>query len=219
MISFTKYFALIAAASSVLAQGGHQGFSQKCQQALVQLANNADASKCMAIPQILPVFANPDSSTVKPVEGWLNAVCSAQPCSDQTITTIVTTFIQGCPEEVKYLGINDASSAIETVRQLYPAYRKAICLRKSDNNLCYTETMTNYEKFVSGTLTYHKLGQFLQDDPMNLPSSVACTNCGKATYNAFQSFGPNPEVTNTIKGLCGTDFINGQHPSGMMSGQ
>jgi len=213
MLSFSKSLILLVAATAVVGQGS-DGFSDQCIKALAGLANNADASSCLAISQIPAIYANPDASVVQPVDNWLKAMCSAQPCSDSTLSTVVTTFIQGCPQEASAFGINSTSGAVSEVQKFYPPIRKAICLKHGDSQ-CSTESLSNYEKTV-GTLTYSKLGSYFSEDPTSKPASVVCTDCNKAVYNIFiKTFGPDSDETNKFKQLCGDSFVDGQNPSGI----
>lgn len=127
----------------------------------------------------------------------------------------MTTFIQGCPEQVVLIGLNpgDSAEAVPNVVRLYPAMRRALCL-KDGSTFCVTQTLTNYESTV-GTLTLTRLEDFRNTDTSAFPASVACTNCRKAGYNIINQTKPDTIEDDKLKKLCGDSFINGTTPSGI----
>lgn len=224
MISFSKTFVVLAAAAAVAAEGGpaygssngQNTLSKACVDAVARLGANDDANECLAIPQFTNIFANPDISVVGAVNTWLTAMCSAQPCTESTVSGDLTAAVQACPEVALWMKVPPGKTVDgdAIAKQYYPVFRKSNCL-KEGSTLCSTQTLANYERVV-GTLTYSKLQPLVEGNTSTLPASAICTNCNKAVYNIlFQTFGPEQAQTSNSGKLCGADFVNGANPPGI----
>ena len=100
-----------------------------CTTAILNVANNPDASACLSVSSLVPMLSG-DASIVTPISDWVDRICPAPACSNETIGSITANITHGCSTELNTFGISsDASSAIAQIIQgVYPTLRELICL-------------------------------------------------------------------------------------------
>ncbi|KAJ7901963.1 hypothetical protein B0H14DRAFT_1263393 [Mycena olivaceomarginata] len=193
--------------------------SSACQNALTQVATNSDASACLSVSSLLGAVLQSNTSIITPVDNWLKALCSAAPCSNATLSAVVTNVTTGCSAELSS-GDSSASAAtlIPLVEQYYPTARKIVCLTDSNTN-CITQTLTNIQSIL-GTLSISNIGTIIANavTTTNLPSNVTCSNCVKEAYNVLNTDFPSTasSLTSDLNTQCGANFTDGSTPTGIV---
>lgn len=110
------------------------GTSASCTSALTFIVGNGDAAKCLDATAFVAVVAAATSSSpslISTLDNWFKGLCSASPCSNDTIAGVVQNITTGCAAELKLIA--DTSSIpnlTETAQQVYPVLREVVCLRK-----------------------------------------------------------------------------------------
>lgn len=221
-------FALAAAsvlASTAYAQTPSLNISQGCQSTLAGLAVSSDA-QCINASGLVTAFATLDANTsiVGPVNNWLSGACSQQPCSNQTLSSLISNITAGCANDLSALGFSssDTQTVISEVQQFYPTVREVVCLKNStSNNLCVTDLLNDVQGAV-GTLSENNIGTIVSsffgntDKLQALLKSAACTDCVKAAYNTINSKFPGlitSDDQSSISSTCGSGFTDGKTPS------
>ncbi|KAJ6499176.1 hypothetical protein C8R45DRAFT_106585 [Mycena sanguinolenta] len=206
----------ILAASAVSAVS----ISSACQSALTGVAANSDANACLSISSLIATFVNPNASIITPVNNMLNALCSAAPCSNATLSAVVTNITTGCSAELSSGGSSVSASEITTlVEQYYTTARNILCLTDSGTN-CITQTLTNIQSIL-GTLSIDNIGTVITNaftSTSSLPANVSCTNCVKQAYNILNQDFPSAasSVGSDLNSECGASFTDGSTPSGIV---
>lgn len=192
-----------------------QQLSSACTTSLAQVAANPDAAACLSPASLIPLFTGSgNTSIVEPINNWLTNICSAAPCSNATLSAVVTTVAAGCSTELS-IG-NATDTVIQSVQQAYPTVRKVVCLKDGNTN-CITQTLTNAQNIV-GTLSIKKIIDLISHPvPSDLSANVTCTNCAKAAYNIIRQDIPSLGMadTSTIQKQCGSSFTDGNTPAGI----
>ena len=100
-----------------------------CTTAILNVANNPDASACLSVSSLVPMVSG-DASIVTPISNRVDRICPAPACSNETIESITANITHGCSTELNTFGISsDASSAIAQIIQgVYPTLRELLCL-------------------------------------------------------------------------------------------
>jgi len=206
----------ILAASAVSALS----ISSGCQAALNGVAVNPDASACLSIGSLLAAALQPNASIITPVDNWLKAMCSAAPCSNATLSAVITNITTGCSAELASTDSTDASASTLTplVEQYYPMARQIVCLTDSGTN-CITQTLTNIQSIL-GTLSLSNIGDVIAKavTTTSIPSNVTCTNCVKQAYNVLNQSFPSTasSLTSELNSECGASFTDGSPATGIV---
>ncbi|KAL1741863.1 hypothetical protein HDZ31DRAFT_84555 [Schizophyllum fasciatum] len=184
-----------------------------CTTAILNVANNRDAAACLSVSSLVPLLSG-DVPIVGPVSGWIDHVCPAPACSDDTLEAITANVTSGCATELNTFGISpDAASAIaRVVQSVYPTLREVLCLSDGDAN-CVVQTLTNVQDMY-GDLTPVNIYRILTSDDVTLPSNITCTDCTKGFYSTLA---PNIALVNEddAQARCGDDFTDHSMPSGI----
>ncbi|KAJ7346751.1 hypothetical protein DFH08DRAFT_200862 [Mycena albidolilacea] len=194
--------------------------SSACQNALTQVATNSDASACLSVSSLLGAVLQSNTSIITPVDNWLKSLCSAAPCSNATLSAVITNVTTGCSAELSLADGSEASAAtlIPLVEQYYPTARKIVCLTDSGTN-CITQTLTNIQSIL-GTLSISNIGTIIANavTTTNLPSNVTCSNCVKEAYNVLNTDFPSAasSLTSDLNNQCGANFTDGSKPTGIV---
>ncbi|KAF5361057.1 hypothetical protein D9756_005000 [Leucocoprinus leucothites] len=195
--------------------------SQSCTSALTSIVANQDANACLSPASLIPLATSNNTSVVGPITDWTRNVCSAAPCSNETLANVVSTIVNGCQAEITggSSGVDPttiASSVTPLVQQYYPTVRKIVCLQNNNNN-CLVSTLSTIEG-VTGPLTIDNILQMvmLRNVP-SLPSNVTCSDCTKAAYNILRTDVPNlvSDASSDLQQTCGANFTDGNNPSGI----
>ncbi|KAJ7703072.1 hypothetical protein B0H17DRAFT_1041500 [Mycena rosella] len=184
--------AALVAASSVSALS----LSNECQTALSAVAANTDANACLSFSSLFTVVIQSNASIITPVDSWLKSLCSAAPCSNATLSAVVTNVTAGC------------SAELSLVEQYYPTARNILCLTDSGTN-CITQTLTNAQAIL-GTLSISNIGDVIATafTTTSVPSNVTCTNCVKEAYNVLNADFPGTlsAEASALQSECGSSF-------------
>ncbi|KAJ4483284.1 hypothetical protein J3R30DRAFT_1757052 [Lentinula aciculospora] len=211
-------FVALSVSLGVSAQSS-TGLSSQCTSALAQIATNS-TSACLSPSSLIPILtASGNTSIIPSVDSWLNNVCGVAPCSNDTLSAIVTNVTSGCGTELSALGFSstDTATLISTVQEFYPTVRQVACLEDGNTN-CVTETLTNLQDVV-GNLTLTSIaGLVASGSNTSIPSNVTCSNCVKAAYNTVNTAFPDllGSESSTLQDQCGASFTDGSSPSGIV---
>ncbi|KAJ7783305.1 hypothetical protein B0H16DRAFT_488914 [Mycena metata] len=206
----------LLAASSVSALT----ISSACQKSLEGLAADSDANACLSVSTLLTIAIQPNSSIITPVDNWLKALCSAAPCSNATLSAIVSNITTGCSTELASANSSETSAATITpiVQQYYAVARQMVCLTDSGTN-CITETLTNIQAIL-GTLSLSNVGTVIANafTTTTVPSNITCTNCVKQAYNVLNQDFPSTasSLTSELDSQCGANFTDGTAATGIV---
>ncbi|KAF7315552.1 hypothetical protein MIND_00070500 [Mycena indigotica] len=199
-----------------------QSLSTTCQNALTSVASNSDANSCLGIGALVTSFLQPNASLVPQVQNMVNTLCSAQPCSNNTLAGIVANITTGCSAELSATGSTDSTSATITnlVQQYYPTVRDIICLKdNSDGSNCLVQTLNNVQA-TYGTLSINNLGPIAKNlvATRSVPANITCTNCLKEAYNLVNEKFPSTgsSLKSDVDGVCGSSFTDGSTPSNIV---
>ncbi|KAK0454927.1 hypothetical protein EV421DRAFT_462675 [Armillaria borealis] len=209
----------VSAALGATLVSAQLGLSTGCVAALSAVSADPEASICLSLSTLIPLFGNGNTSIVDPVNTWVSNVCSVGPCSNDTVAAVVGNLTSGCSTELATIGLNtsETDQNIVTAQEAYPTVRRILCLQDSDT-YCVTETLRGIESSV-GTLSVNRIVSFLggQASFSSLPSNVTCSNCTKAAYNILQEAYPAlvNNGTESIQSQCGEAFTDGSSPSGI----
>ncbi|KAK0195467.1 hypothetical protein F5146DRAFT_922551, partial [Armillaria mellea] len=204
--------------------------STGCVAALSAVSADPEASICLSLSTLIPLFGNGNTSIVEPVNTWVSNVCSVGPCSNDTVAAVVGNLTSGCSTELATIGLNTSETGqnIVAAQEAYPTVRRILCLQEQvthhalvcvfSDTYCVTETLRGIESSV-GTLSVDRIVSFLggQASFSSLPSNVTCSNCTKAAYNILQEADPAlvGNGTESIQSQCGEAFTDGSSPSGI----
>ncbi|WWC63526.1 uncharacterized protein I303_106129 [Kwoniella dejecticola CBS 10117] len=79
---------------------------------------------------LLASIVTSNTSIIEPMENYLDAFCSAQPCSNATLTEATQTIINGCASDLSQFGVTNQT--VEWAIAQYPLARDVLCLKTSD---------------------------------------------------------------------------------------
>jgi len=204
---------------SVVAVASAQSLSTPCTQALANIASNSDASACLSPSSLIPIVAGgTNTSIIQPIDSWLSTLCSAAPCSNATLASIVQNVTTGCASDLTAAGLasSDDSAISSAIQLYYPTFRKIVCLKDGSTN-CITETLTNIQNALGAPLSLNTVISFVSDPTTMLLTNktLTCTDCVKAAYNVLKSDVPSivSDTDPALSTQCGASFIDGQTPS------
>ncbi|KAI5123910.1 hypothetical protein M0805_005726 [Coniferiporia weirii] len=223
-------YSRLALVSSALLVGGAQAISlsSQCQSTLTNIALSSEAS-CLNVAGLAPLLtASANSSLVAPINTWLSGACAQSPCSNQTLSDIVTNITSGCSSDLSSIGFSNSSdsSLISAVQQAYPTVRDIACLKETSNNtLCVTDLLTDIQN-TNGTLSIDNivatLPQIVMGQAAGVPSYISCSDCVKQAYNVLKTEQPSlasqSNVTSAFTSQCGSSFLDGTTPSDIAEG-
>ncbi|KAH9040636.1 hypothetical protein EDB85DRAFT_1924382 [Lactarius pseudohatsudake] len=200
-----SFLTLASLLPSVIAQSSSFDISAQCQSSLGQCLNSAG---------IAPIFfAGSNTSLIGPFQSWLTGLCSKDPCTNQTLATLVANITQGCSSDLSSLGINNSnvSSITASVQEYYPVVRQIACLKDNNaNQLCLIEEFADnifslFPKLIAEGLP-----------ALGLSQNVTCSNCTKEAYNIIITESPQAitsDENSTLSKQCGSDFLDGKTPA------
>lgn len=229
MIGYRSQFFILAAATGLAASQSLSGLglSQQCQDTLTNALANPDLSKCLNIFNAINIFeTTANSSIIQPVDSWLQGVCAASPCSNDTLTQAAQNITTGCQSDLSSIGVSsgDVQSIVSTVQQVYPTVRKVACLsdnKSSNHSLCVTELLTDLQGAI-GTLSVNNIvsdvkSAFTGQSNLSIPKNVTCNDCTEAAWaiikQDFPSVASDTQVTDPLSSQCGSDFVSASQPT------
>jgi len=225
----SQVLVLAAAAGLAVSQSlSGLGLSQQCQDTLNNALANPDLSKCLNVFNAINIFTTAaNTSIVQPVDTWLEGVCAASPCSNDTLTQAAQNITTGCQSDLSSIGVNsDETSAIQnSIQQIYPTVRKVACLsdsKASGQPLCVTELLNELQSDI-GTLSINNIVSIVQgvingtSSGISIPKNITCNDCTEAAWaiikGDFPDVASNSDITGPISSQCGSDFVTASQPS------
>ncbi|ORX38299.1 hypothetical protein BD324DRAFT_620334 [Kockovaella imperatae] len=143
-----------------------------------------------------------NSSIVPTVDSYLSTICSSDPCTNTTLTSVADSIIQGCASDLTKFGVDNQT--VRDMIDLYPLAREVVCLKTEDpeslNNatipldstaynttngtFCVTELLTDLSGYIGANLTTKYIetvvlggnGSALQILE-HVPIEAICTDC------------------------------------------
>ncbi|KAK7005623.1 hypothetical protein R3P38DRAFT_3038608 [Favolaschia claudopus] len=200
---FTTVLLAVSSVSAITLSSG-------CQSALTGVATNQEANACLSVSSLLTTVFQTNASIVPPIDNWLKQLCSSAPCSNATLSAVVTNITNGCSAELSTANSTGTSASMLTplVEQYYSTARKIVCLTDSGTN-CITQTLNNIQSIL-GTLSIDNIGGVVMQalGTTTLPSNVTCTNCVKEAYNVLNQDFPSTGglLTSQLNTECGSGF-------------
>jgi hypothetical protein len=198
-----------------------QTISSGCRQTLLNMLGSP-AAQCLNPSALLSLAtASPNASVISPVDNWLTGLCAQAPCTNSSLSAVVTNITSGCSTELSSFGvsISNPSQIINIVEEAYPTIRQAACLKdNSASKLCATELLTDIQASV-GTLSITSLVQIIPNllsGSASIPQTVTCSDCVKQTYNVVQQNFPGllgSGASSALGTACGSAFTNGATPT------
>ncbi|KAF8586696.1 hypothetical protein K439DRAFT_1659511 [Ramaria rubella] len=202
-----------------------------CQSTLLGVAGNQEASSCLNVPGLAAILTlQPNSSAIPSLNTWLQGLCAANPCSNDTINAISTNITNGCQADISGTGVNQVvlQSILQDVPRFYPTVRSIACLKSSSNDtLCATSTLLDVQQFGGQPLTANSAMNAIseivsQGGKGSLPTNLTCTGCTQAAFDTFQAdqalLAANPSVQSAISSQCGANFLSTPQPTDVIEG-
>jgi len=198
-----------------------QSVSSTCKSALLSIMASPDA-QCLNPSALLSLAtSSSNSSLIGPMTNWLQGVCSQAPCTNDSLSAVVTNVTSGCSSDLATIGLTESnpSELITLVEQFYPAVRQVACLKdNSANQLCIPELLTDIQA-SAGTISLTTIIRIVSDfvsGSSSLPQNVTCSNCVKQGLNIVQTDLPGlipSSVSSDLSSTCGSAFTNGATPT------
>ncbi|KAF7306160.1 hypothetical protein HMN09_00771300 [Mycena chlorophos] len=215
-----RLFAALVAASAV----SGLSISTQCQGALTSVAANTDANSCLGISALTTAFLETNTSFIPQVTNMVNTICSAQPCSNATLSAVVANITNGCSAEISAAGgsSSDGTATVTSiVEQYYSVARQMLCLKDNGDSgtNCLVQTLTNLQN-TYGTFSVSGLSTTLAniEGAKSFPANITCTNCLKEAYNLLNESFPATAGTfeSEVNSVCGSNFTDGSAPSNIV---
>ena len=204
------------------------GLSSTCQNAILGVSGNPAASACLNVPGLAAILTlQANSSAIPALNTWLEGLCRADPCSNDTINAITTNITTGCQSDIANTGL--AQSTLQTIMQdipvFYPTIRNLACLKTASNNtLCVTSALLDLQSFIGTPLSAESsmAGIPKLAGQGSLPTSLVCTGCHQAAFDIIKAdvamLAANPNVQNAVSQQCGADFLTAPQPTDVVEG-
>jgi len=207
------------------------GLSSSCESALLGVSSNPEANSCLNVPGLAAIITlQANSSVIPPLNTWLEGLCSANACSNDTINAITTNITNGCQSDISSTGVSQSvlQSILQDIPQFYPTIRSIACLKTASNNtLCLSSTLLDIQQFIGQPLSIDSamtaISQMVNaGNSSHLPANLTCTGCVQAAFDTFQEdqamLAANPAVQSTITSQCGSGFLSASKPSDVVEG-
>jgi len=223
----SSFVILLAAGLATSQSLSSLGLSQQCQDTLTNSLANPDVSKCLNVFSAINIFTTTaNTSIIQPVDTWLQGLCAASPCSNDTLTQAAQNITTGCQSDLSSIGISseEAQNIVSTVLPYYPTVRKVVCLednKDSNHSLCVTELLNDLQSDI-GTLSINNIISTVQEivngtSNASVPKNLTCNDCTQAAWAIIKQDIPSAAsdtlVNQTITNQCGSSFASGSQPS------
>lgn len=112
-----------------------RSISSQCQSALLTIAGSPDA-QCLNPTGLIPLLTtSSNTSLVTPFTSWLQGACAQDPCTNSSLSAIVTNITTGCGNDLAGLGFSNDSvpELIAGIQEGYPTVRSIACLKEFVN--------------------------------------------------------------------------------------
>ncbi|KAG5734906.1 hypothetical protein E4T56_gene13910 [Termitomyces sp. T112] len=200
-------------------------YSIGCMNSLMAIGQDPAAHTCLKPAQLLTVMigaGNGPESVIGYLDTWLESMCGAPACSDDTLIAVLSNLTTSCSDEFG-LSSSRIQQTIATVKAGYKTVREVACLKDSNSGgiNCVTGTLRNVE-VLTGTMNLNvtdirSIANLVKE---GFPSSVVCTDCMKGAFTLMNQTMPGSFSTSDIKRateLCGASFVDGGIPPGLVS--
>jgi len=215
MFHALTFIALVGSASASL-------FSAGCTTALMNVASNPEATKCLNPSMLLPIVigaGNGQDSMIPFVDNWVTGMCAMPACSSDTLSAVVNNITAGCSNELGLPPKEQASQTVAVVQKYYATARKVLCLKDGDT-MCATRTL-NALQGATGTMILDQknfndialLGQF------GYTANITCTDCMHGAWTIINQDVPGtipPARLQLASDVCGPSFVDGGIPPGLL---
>ncbi|WWC63525.1 uncharacterized protein I303_106128 [Kwoniella dejecticola CBS 10117] len=215
---FTKSNVLISATTLALlgaaqAQDGWSAWqkyaldaliSEKCQTAWVDTFSGDSAlGQC----QFYDALAGITDQTS--LESYLNTMCGAQPCSDDTLKNAADAVWTGCSTELGYLGITQ-----DVVNEAFGSYslqREIACLKTNiDSNDRYCLSVLSQSLESSSTdLALVNYQNITEDQLIDIAQQHICNDCVFASVDLVEQQYPELATADLGEGKTLADYLDG----------
>ncbi|EFP86854.1 uncharacterized protein PGTG_13236 [Puccinia graminis f. sp. tritici CRL 75-36-700-3] len=211
------------------AMGLASGLSPGCQAAAGGLLTS-DFGACSNIMGLVSVIGA-SGSVIPPLTNWISGVCSASPCSADTLKQANQTVSSGCSSDIqKGSGI---TMALQTIVSNYNGAKDLLCTQYTSNStFCVPSILGNVQTATGQNITISEVTSLLSGSMTpagqafaNVPSGTYCTDCGHALVTQSAAFlassngggssgnASSGGAMSSISNTCGASFTDGKLPS------
>jgi hypothetical protein len=100
-----------------------------CQSTLESLISSP-AAACLNLPGTLAIFSTvANSSWIPATNTWLSNFCAADPCTNDALSSTLSTAATGCSAELATFGVT-TNDIIQEATTYFPIAKEALCLRE-----------------------------------------------------------------------------------------
>ncbi|CAH7672199.1 hypothetical protein PPACK8108_LOCUS7008, partial [Phakopsora pachyrhizi] len=200
------------------------GLSSGCQVAAGNLLSTQFATCSNLIGLVSLVSAQ--GGLLVPLTNWITGTCSANPCSNDTISSTLSALNSGCGSDVQK-GV-PAAIALNTVISNYNPIRDLLCTQYASNSsYCVPSIVGNVQNATGRNFTVTEIlgivsGRLSDLSLSSIPSGTYCNDCGHALFTKSNSITVNTGTSNVstasngsseaVAKVCGASFNDGRVP-------
>ncbi|KAH9454158.1 hypothetical protein MJO29_007121 [Puccinia striiformis f. sp. tritici] len=201
------------------------GLSPGCQAAAGGLLTS-EFGTCSNIMGLVSVIGA-SGSIIAPLTTWISGVCTAAPCSSDTLKQASQSVNNGCSSDIqKGSGI---AMALQMIVGNYNGAKDLLCTQYTSNStFCIPSILGNVESASGQNITISQVTSILSGSMTpasqalaNVPSGTYCTDCGHALVTQSAAFmassgassSNSTSATSSISNTCGASFNDGKIPS------
>ncbi|GAA5975432.1 hypothetical protein JCM11641_004262 [Rhodosporidiobolus odoratus] len=214
MLTRTAILATLATAASAQLGSLSDGLSSSCQSSAISLFTTGGFATCAGVGSLISVFTA-SGSIIKPIDDWLESVCTQQNCTEADINNATSIIDQGCSSE-----IDAGQVTVTTIRKVIASFndvKEGLCLASTSNGtFCVTNGLTDVQNATGSDLSFSSLSNLNASSLASVPAGSVCTDCAHGLVSTLGPiFGANSSdtVTGAIAAECGESFNDGQIPS------
>lgn len=213
-------------ASTSSALGLASDLSSGCQAAAGGLLTS-DFGACSNIVGLVSVIGA-SGSILTPLTNWVSGVCSATPCTTDTLKQANQTVSTGCSSDIQKNSV--IAVALQTIVSNYNGARDMLCTQYTANStFCVPSILGNIQTASGSNITINEIVSLVSGNVTpagkafaNVPSGTYCNDCGHALATQSAAFlaaanggnsTTNSSATSAISTTCGASFADGKIPS------
>lgn len=217
----SKYAVLVLSFAAVA-----QSLSSTCTSSFTSAATGP-AGQCLNVAGLVPLATlSANSSIIAPIDSWLSTMCGSDPCTNDTIASVVSSVTSGCSSDISAAGIDSAalSSLPAYIEQYYATGRQVVCLRdtKANNALCVTTILQQIESALGAPLSTSsittRLPALLATND-TLTKAISCSQCAQAAFAVISPSFPSDVASSTkqyFTSTCGDSFVSSGEPANII---
>jgi len=229
---------LVAAAAAVAGLAGSaqaqldpslvNGLSSNCASGLVGIVTNSNVSSCLALPNAVGALtsAGNSSSVIPGLQQYLGgSICgsSKTACTQSQLSSANSTLLQACSSDLQNNNGQNIPALVYYFINNYDRLRDAACLENSSGQYCLIQGLYTVQNSTGMNLTFSEIQNLLSSQSTQQQTLQAlaqnktafCTDCNHALYSELFPNNSNQEVSGAVSQTCGSNFTNGQIPSGI----